>query len=330
VAGDTGFLIVGDGMKMIVEKIVDETADVRSFRLVRADGAPLAAYEPGAHVDVTAPGGITRQYSLCGAPGDTRAYTIAVKKEPLSRGGSRALHEAVTVGSELEVGQPRNLFALDTGATEHVLFAAGIGITPLLAMAYRLVDSGHAFTLHYFVRGPEYAAFADLLAAPPFAHHVRFHYGVDRGSMPRYLEACMKAASPHAHVYTCGPAPFMEAVVACAGQSRHEDAIHLEHFQAAAPAAGEAGDGAFEVAIASSGQVLPVPAGSTIVDVLAGAGIVIDTSCREGICGTCVVPLLDGTPDHRDNCLSKKEKAANDQICLCVSRACSARLVLDL
>jgi ferredoxin-NADP reductase len=319
-------------MKMIVEKIVDETAEVRSFRLVRADGARLEAYEPGAHVDVTAPGGVTRQYSLCGAPGDDRAYTIAVKKEPQSRGGSRALHEAVKVGSELEVGTARNLFALDPAATEHVLFAAGIGITPLLAMAYRLVERGHAFTLHYFVRSPEYAAFADLLAAPPFAHHVRFHYGVARADMPRYIDACMNAASPQAHVYTCGPAPFMDAVVACAVRSRGEEAVHLEHFQAAAPAvnASATGDAAFEVAIASSGQVLPVPAGSTIVDVLAGAGIVIDTSCREGICGTCVVPLLGGTPDHRDNCLSKKEKAANDQICLCVSRACSPRLVLDL
>lgn len=314
---------------MIVEKIVDETAEVRSFRLVRADGAALPAYEPGAHVDVTVPGGITRQYSLCGAPGDSGAYTIAVKKEPQSRGGSRALHEQVTLGSELEVGAPRNLFALDPGATEHLLFAAGIGITPLLSMAHRLVAQGQSFTLHYFVRGPEHAAFAELLAQPPFARHVRFHYGVPREQLAHYLHACIAAGAPHAHVYTCGPAPFMDAVVACANQSRGADAIHLEHFQAAEPAGAEA-DRAFEVALASSGQVLQVPTGSSIVDVLATAGIHIDTSCREGICGTCVVPLLEGTPEHRDNCLSRKEKAANDQICLCVSRASSARLVLDL
>lgn len=318
-------------MKMIVEQIVDETADVRSFRLVRADGARPEPYEPGAHVDVTGPGGITRQYSLCGSPDDARAYTIAVKKEAVSRGGSRALHEAVGVGGALEVGAPRNLFALDPAAPEHVLFGAGIGITPLLSMAYRLIGQGQAFTLHYFTRGPEHTAFADLLGAPPFAQHVRFHYGVQREAMAHYLDACLKAASPQAHVYTCGPAPFMAAVVASAAQSRGEDAIHLEHFQASAPAASSAGgDGAFEVTVASSGQTLLVPAATAIVDVLAKAGIHIDTSCREGICGTCVVPLLEGTPDHRDNCLSKKEKAANDQICLCISRAHSARLVLDL
>ncbi|SFV15090.1 PDR/VanB family oxidoreductase [Pseudoduganella namucuonensis] len=318
-------------MKLIVEKIVDETPDVRSFRLVRADGAPLARYEAGAHVDVTAPGGVTRQYSLCGSPGDAHAYTIAVKREAVSRGGSQALHERVSVRTELEVGAPRNLFALDPDAGEHVLFGAGIGITPLLAMAHQLIGEGKRFTLHYFTRAPEHTAFADLLGAPPFAHHVRFHYGVQQDAMAHYLDACMNAAGPDAHVYTCGPAPFMDAVVRCAARSRGEDAIHLEHFQAGAPAASSAGgDGPFEVQLAGSGRIVPVPAGTAIVDALAAIGVAIDTSCREGICGTCVVPLLEGEPDHRDNCLSKKEKARNDQICLCVSRARSARLVLDL
>jgi ferredoxin-NADP reductase len=317
-------------MKMIVEKIVNETPDIRSFRLVRPDGGKLTPYEPGAHVDVTVPGGPTRQYSLCGAPEDDCAYTIAVKKEPASRGGSRALHEEVAERSELEVGAPRNLFALDPAASEHVLFGAGIGITPLLAMAWRLAAEGRAFTLHYFTRGPEHTAFADLLGEPPFARHVRFHYGVKREDMAHYLDACLNAASPDAHVYTCGPAPFMDAVVACAAKSRSEDAIHLEHFQAAPVVADAGGDNPFEVTLASSGATLVVPADRAIVDVLADAGVTIDTSCREGICGTCVVPVLDGMPDHRDHCLSKKEKAANDQICLCVSRARSARLVLDL
>lgn len=319
-------------MKLIVDKIIDETGDVRSFRLVSADGAALPQYEPGAHVDVTGPTGVMRQYSLCGPLDDLHAYTIAVKKEPSSRGGSTALHDAVQVGSELEIGVPRNLFALDSGAKEHVLFGAGIGVTPLLSMAYRLIGRGEKFTLHYFARAREYAAFADLLDVLPFAGNVRFHYGVQRANMARYLQACLDAADPQAHVYTCGPAPFMDAVVASASRSRPEEAIHLEHFKAveARPAAEGHGDGAFEVKLASSGQVMQIPVGISIVDVLAQAGICIDTSCREGICGTCVVPLLEGEPDHRDNCLSKKEKAANDQICTCVSRARSGMLVLDL
>ncbi|EJL92146.1 flavodoxin reductase family protein [Herbaspirillum sp. CF444] len=318
-------------MKLIVDHITDETGDIRSFRLVSPDGAALPPYEPGAHVDVTGPTGVMRQYSLCGPLDDVHAYTIAVKKEVASRGGSAALHDAVGVGSALEVGAPRNLFALHGEASGHLLFGAGIGVTPLLSMAYRLTAQGQQFTLHYFARAREYAAFADLLDAPPFAGNVRFHYGVQGQEMAHYLQACLDAADPQAHVYTCGPAPFMDAVVACAALSRPEEAIHLEHFQAATPAtASTGGDGAFEVKLASSGQVLQIPVGIPIVDVLSKAGICIDTSCREGICGTCVVPLLEGEPDHRDNCLSKKEKAANDQICTCVSRARSGMLVLDL
>ncbi|MBV8622767.1 MAG: ferredoxin reductase, partial [Herbaspirillum sp.] len=103
-------------MKLIVDRLTDETGDIRSFRLVRADGAPLPAYEPGAHIDITGPTGIVRQYSLCGPLEDRCGYTIAVKREPASRGGSAALHDAVQVGMELEVGTPRNLFALDASA----------------------------------------------------------------------------------------------------------------------------------------------------------------------------------------------------------------------
>jgi ferredoxin-NADP reductase len=321
-------------MKLIVDKITDETGDIRSFRLVSPDRAALPLYEPGAHIDVTGPTGVMRQYSLCGPLDDVHGYTIAVKKEVASRGGSLALHDAVQVGSTLEVGVPRNLFALDASATEHVLLGAGIGVTPLLSMAYRLLARGETFTLHYFVRAREHAAFADLLDTPPFSGKVRFHYGVPPADMAHYLQACLDAAPSQAHVYTCGPAPFMDAVVACAARNRPEEFIHLEHFAAApAPIAADGespGDGAFEVRLASSGKVLQIPIGIPIVDVLSQHGINIDTSCREGICGTCVVPLLEGEPDHRDNCLSKKEKAANDQICTCVSRARSGLLVLDL
>jgi ferredoxin-NADP reductase len=316
-------------MKLIVDRITDETADIRSFRLVHPDGAALPAYEPGAHVDVLGPTGITRQYSLCGPPDDVHAYWVAVKRETQSRGGSAALHDAVTVGTTLDVGAPRNLFALDPAAPEHLLFGAGIGITPLLSMAYRLSASGERFTLHYFARARAHAAFAGVLDAAPFAGRVRFHYGVEPAQLEHALQACLEAGGDQAHVYTCGPGPFMQLVVACAARSRTEDAIHVEHFKAAETGAADGG-GAFELRLARSGRLLKVPAGISIVDVLDGAGIAIDTSCREGICGTCVVPLLEGEADHRDNCLSKKEKAANNQICTCVSRARSAMLVLDL
>lgn len=318
-------------MKLIVEKITVETPEIRIFRLKHPEGAALPSYAAGAHVDITGPSGITRQYSLCGHPADTASYVVAVKREADSRGGSVALHEHVSEGSMLEVGAPRNLFALDAQAPEHMLFGAGIGITPLLAMAYALAARGARYTLHYFVRAPEHAAFAELLASPPFAPHVRLHYGVAPAQLAQTLRAELARATTGAaaHVYTCGPAPFMELVVAAAGIDRPDDQIHLEHFQAA-PAEADAVDREFELELASSGRVLAVPIGASIIEVLAKEGITIDTSCREGICGTCVVPVLEGVPEHRDHCLSKKEKSANNQICACVSRAHSARLVLDL
>ncbi|MEX3772746.1 2Fe-2S iron-sulfur cluster-binding protein [Pseudomonas sp. MYb118] len=314
-------------MKVKIERIVDEALDIRSFRLVRSDGQPLDTYEPGAHVDLTGPTGVTRQYSLCSPPQDRRAYLVAVKKEAQSRGGSAALHE-VQEGTELEMGAPRNLFRLDAEASEHVLCAAGIGVTPLLSMAYRLAETGQPWRLHYFARSPQYAAFSALLAET-FAGHVQFHYGVEPADMDAVLTQCLEQAGSAAHVYTCGPAPFMNKVVEVASRSRGDEAIHLEHFQAD-PAANAGPSGGFEVELASSGVVLQVPANTSLVDVLQAHGCDIDTECREGICGTCVVEVLDGVPEHRDNCLSNKEKASNKQICACVSRALSARLVLDI
>jgi ferredoxin-NADP reductase len=316
-------------MRLIVHTIRDEAAGIRSFRLVPPQGQPLPPYEPGAHVDITGPTGVRRQYSLCGDPADRQAYVIAVKLEQASRGGSSALHGSVAVGDTLEVGAPRNLFTLAPAASEHLLFGAGIGITPLLSMAYSLQEQGQRYTLHYFARSPEFAAYAGLLADGPFAANVRFHYGVLPGAIASTLATCF-SGDAGTHAYTCGPAPFMEQVVAAAAAAGlPEDAMHLEHFQAQAMAA-PAGEQSFEVELAQSRRVLLVKPGVTIVDVLAQAGIQIDTSCREGICGTCVVPLLEGEPEHRDHCLSKKEKAANNQICACVSRSRSARLVLDL
>ncbi|WP_339487269.1 PDR/VanB family oxidoreductase [Pseudomonas sp. EL_65y_Pfl2_R95] len=316
-------------MKVRIEKIADEAQDIRSLRLVRVDGQPFEAYEPGAHVDITGPTGVTRQYSLCSPPDDGSAYLVAVKREAQSRGGSQALHELVEEGAELEIGVPRCLFRLDAAATSHVLIAAGIGVTPMLSMAYRLQASGQAYRLHYFARGPEFAAFATLLQMPPFADHVQFHFAVEPDQLEGALNECLQQADPLAHVYTCGPAPFMSKVVEVAARTRSEDAIHLEHFQAD-PAALEAATGSFEVELASSGVVLQVPQDSSLVDVLQAYGCDIDTECREGICGTCIVEVLEGEPEHRDNCLSNKEKAANKHICACVSRAKSARLVLDL
>ncbi|WP_106314340.1 PDR/VanB family oxidoreductase [Paraburkholderia sp. BL18I3N2] len=316
-----------------VDSVSDEAHGVRSFSVSRLDGQPFDHYEPGAHIDVTGPSGLTRQYSLCGDPDQRDAHLFAVKREDTSRGGSRSLHDDVTVGSELTIGAPRNLFRLAPGAEEHVLIAAGIGVTPLLSMAYRLLRQQERFVLHYFARSAEHAAFLPLLSRAPFSDYVKLHFGVAREQLDAVLGDCLANAREGTHVYTCGPAPFMERVVAIGETRIASEAIHLERF-AAEPVSTTSAEAAaldtFDVRIASSGATVRVDKDTTIVAALASIGIEVDTSCGEGVCGTCMVDVLSGTPEHRDHCLSKAERASGKVICCCISRATSPVLVLDL
>ncbi|MFM0217207.1 PDR/VanB family oxidoreductase [Paraburkholderia caledonica] len=317
-------------LKVRIDAVREEAHGVRSFSISRLDGLPFDCYEPGAHIDVTSPSGITRQYSLCGDPECLQSQIFAVKKEDHSRGGSRSLHEEVHVGTQLSVSAPRNLFRLHEGADEHVLIGAGIGITPLLSMAYRLSARKARFTLHYFARSESHAAFMPLFTQAPFDAHVKLHFGVERDDLPHALDACLRDARDNAHVYTCGPAPFMDLVVETAQKRLRAESIHLERFKADAAPAEEASLDSFDVQIASTGETVHVDAKTSIVDALASIGIEVDTSCGEGVCGTCTVDVVSGEPEHRDHCLSKSERASNSVICCCVSRSRSPVLVLDL
>jgi len=317
-------------LKVRVDALREEAHGVRSFSISRLDGLPFDGYDPGAHIDVTSPSGITRQYSLCGDPACVNSHVFAVKKEEQSRGGSRSLHEEVTVGTELSVGAPRNLFRLEESADEHILIGAGIGITPLLSMAYRLLARNARFTLHYFARSEVHAAFITLLTRAPFDQHVKLHVGVERETLRAELDACVRDAGTNTHVYTCGPAPFMDVVVEIAETRVPAEAIHLERFKAEPTTATGASLDCFDVRVASTGQTVRVDEKTSIVDALASIGIEVDTSCGEGVCGTCMVDVVSGEPEHRDHCLSKAERASNNVICCCISRSRSPVLVLDL
>jgi vanillate O-demethylase ferredoxin subunit len=86
----------------------------------------------------------------------------------------------------------------------------------------------------------------------------------------------------------------------------------------------------FHVRLARTGREVPVRASESVVDALRAHGVEIVTSCAQGVCGTCVTPVLEGEPDHWDLYLTPEEQAANDRFCPCVSRSRSALLVLDL
>ncbi|WP_371539488.1 PDR/VanB family oxidoreductase [Streptomyces sp. NBC_01023] len=314
-------------IRVRVSAVASETPRIRSLRLARADGVPFTPYRAGAHIDVRGPTGVLRQYSLCGPPDDPASLLIAVKRESPSRGGSEALHH-VAVGDLLEVGEPRNLLTLADDADQHILVAGGIGITPLLSMAYELHRRGAEFQLYYFAHSREEACFAELLEnRAEFRDRVHMKPGVPRAGQPAVLAEPAAAATPGSHVYTCGPQGFMDQVSAVFAPRVGADHVHVENFTAAA--IDTSGDQPFTVGLVT-GEEWEVPAGRSILSVLEENGIEVFKSCEEGICGSCVSGVLEGTPEHRDNCLSAADKASDTQIALCVSRAASDKLVIEL
>ncbi|MGW0038416.1 PDR/VanB family oxidoreductase [Gordonia sp. NPDC003376] len=311
---------------MRVADVVSETDSIRTLRLVRPDGASFTPYEAGAHVDVTGPTGVLRQYSLCSPPDDPASLLIAVKREPHSRGGSQALHE-VNPGDVLTIGRPRNLLSIADDADRHLLVAGGIGVTPLLSMAYALHSRAAEFTLVYFARSEEEMAFADLLRTrAEFVDRVHLEVGIPRSRHNGVLAGFTDTLTRASHVYTCGPQGFMDQVTAAFGPVVGGDHVHTENF--VATEIDTSGDRPFQVEL--DGAVYDVPAGRSILEVLEANGIEVFRSCKEGICGSCVSAVLDGIPDHRDHCLSASDKASNSEIALCVSRARSDRLVIEL
>ncbi len=309
-----------------------EAQDVCALELVPAESGKLPAFAAGAHVDVvlTGPGGdLIRQYSLCNAPGETHRYQIAVLREPQSRGGSDQVHDALAEGDLLRISVPRNHFALAPEAPHHLLFAGGIGITPLLAMAEQLSLQGAPFTLHHATRTRERTPFLQYIAAAPFAHKVIHHHSAGDGTQRLDIDATLAQAPAGSHLYVCGPQRFIDAVLASARTKGWSEArLHCEYFSAAA--IDTSGDGTFELEIASTGQIITVLAQQTTLQALQAAGLDIASSCEEGVCGTCLTGVKSGTPDHRDHYLTTEEQQANDQFLPCCSRARSARLVLNL
>jgi vanillate monooxygenase ferredoxin subunit len=318
----------GDLQVRVAAKVV-EADDIVSFELQSVDGSALPSFSAGSHIDVHVPGGLVRQYSLCNDPGESHRYQIAVLREAASRGGSVSMHDQVEPGTPLRISAPRNHFALAQGASEHLLLAGGIGITPLLCMAERLSVLGASFTLHYASRSKSRAAFVERIARSAFADRVHLHHDDGDPAQRLDLPAVLAAPAPGVHLYVCGPQGFMDAVLSQARMAGWAaEQLHSEYFGAAA-ARGD-GDSGFDVQLASSGRVVSVRADQTVIQALAAAGVHVSTSCEQGVCGTCLTRVLDGRPLHRDLYLTPEEQAANDQFLPCCSRASTPRLVLDL
>ncbi|WP_256832272.1 PDR/VanB family oxidoreductase [Pseudomonas sp. Pse1] len=315
---------------MISVRIADrkcEAHNIFSFELVSASGEALPPFSAGSHIDVHLPNGLIRQYSLFNSSQADHSYKIAVLLAPEGRGGSSAMHQ-LQIGQELKISQPRNLFPLSHEARRTLLFAGGIGITPILSMAERLSQIGTEFELHYYSRSSEHAAFAEQLKNCSFSDRVNLYFDSEPDTKPD-LASMLANRALDEHLFVCGPTGFMDFVLDTARTAGWGEArLHREYF--ANEAADTDSNQAFEITIASTQQVFNVPAERSILQVLMENDIEIPYSCEQGVCGTCLVRVLEGTPDHRDLYLSASERSANDQILTCCSRAHGKKLVLDI
>jgi tetrachlorobenzoquinone reductase len=321
-------VMLKDVVELQVKRIGFEAENVNSYELGAPGGDDLMPFTAGSHIDLHLSNGLIRSYSLVNDQGERHRYVIAVNNSAASRGGSHFMHSEVRAGDTLVVSRPRNNFPLNEDADHSVLIAGGIGITPLLSMGRRLETLGRSWELFYAARTRSSAAFLGDLAA--LRSNTRLNINVDfddeRSGRVFDLPAIVRRTPAHAHLYCCGPLPMLEAFE-MAAEHRPANTVHVEYFQGKEPPAVAGG---FEIELARSKRTIFVQAGQTILDALRDAGIAVNFSCAEGVCGTCETRVLEGVPEHRDQFMSPAERAANKTVMICCSGSLSKTLVLDL
>lgn len=314
----------------MIDVVVMSTAQVadgvRALELAAADGGPLPGFSAGDHIDLVLGPRMVRSYSLAGAPEpEPSRYRVAVALVKDGRGGSRAVHETLRPGSRLSVSEPVSTFRLAESAKHTVLIAGGIGITPILSMAYQLSRTGASWEAHYAAASRPAAAFlGELAALDDGAAHA--YLRDEDGPRSLKIASVIADAPPDAHVYCCGPARMLDDFTDATRQLDSER-VHLERFAGGADPAPAHG---LTVELARSAMTLQIADDQTILDAVLDAGVDVAFSCMEGICGTCRTRVLAGVPDHRDFVLSDAERAAGDAMTICCSRSKGDRLVLDI
>lgn len=302
------------GIRVFVEGKQELADGVVGLTLRALDAGDLPAWEPGAHIDLVLGDGVVRQYSLCGDPADARAWRVGVLKEGV---GSTLVHERVRVGDRLTVRGPRNHFVFEE-APRYLFLAGGIGITPILPMVAAAEAAGAEWRLLYGGRRRSAMAFLDELRA--YGDRVEIRPQDEFGLLD--LEGALSDATSDTLVYCCGPEPMLAAVEALGSGS-----LRTERFSPK-PVTGV--DEPFDVELTLSGRSLRIEPGRSILETVEKAGVDVLSSCREGTCGTCETPVLEGEPDHRDSVLTEEERADGGFMMICVSRARGSRLVLEL
>ena len=317
-----------------VTQMTWEAEGVVSIRLARIESNdPLPAWTPGAHIDVYVPDGTTRQYSLCGDPRDLSSWQIAVLREPESRGGSTFLHDQLRVGDRLLVTRPEEPLRPGGGAC-HALIAGGIGITPIMAMAEELARPGRPYS-------------PDLRRPNRGVHGVPGAAGVagrpGHATSPRTPTAGPTSAADRRRLAGgWAGLRLRSAAAAAGGRGRGRGGVRAgpgrRPLRALLPCRGRACGArsrrwtARPTSWCSPSPVTPCGSSRTRTSSTScsRSGIEVENDCRDGICGSCITPVLAGNVDHRDLVLTKREQAAMDQMLICCSRPTCERLELRL
>jgi ferredoxin-NADP reductase len=311
-----------------LSKIEDVARDTKLYTFGRVDGARLPAYKPGAHIDLHLPNGLLRQFSLVVPASDPESYTVGVKRDENSRGGSRYIIDEMKVGDQIKISAPRNNFPLVENAEHVVLIAGGIGITPIWCMAQQLATLGRSWKIHFACRSQADMAFLSELKKLD-AKFVHLHFDDEAGGKVMDLAAAIAEAPADAHFYCCGPNPMLKAFEAAAA-SRPRANVHVEYFTPKEDAAAAGTIGGFWVELARSGEEYYIPPGKKVLEVLFDAGVDVDYSCELGICGACETKVISGIPEHHDSVLSEEEQASNEKVMICCCGCKTERLVLDM
>lgn len=313
-------------MRLCIASITDAAQGIRSFELVSPDGADLPPFTAGSHIKIQVPNGLIRKYSLCNDPNDTSRYVITVKRDANGQGGSMSMVDDAKVGDIMATSLPDNAFPLVENASSYIFIAGGIGITPILSMIRSFGELPPApWKLYYFTQSPETTAFIDELTSPELRRNVVIHHDFGDPSKSYDLWPVLERPKSGAHIYCCGPRGLMEGVRDMAGHWTRSN-VHFESFNDGGGVRPD--DKPFIVKLAKSGKTFEVPVGQTILSVLREGGCDVRASCESGTCGTCRTRMLTGEADHRDMVLMPEEM--DSQIMVCVSRAKSPEIVLDL
>ncbi|GAB06320.1 2Fe-2S iron-sulfur cluster binding domain-containing protein [Gordonia amarae] len=306
----------GGAATLVVRDITDQSGDIRSFTFAAPDGAPLPAFVAGSHLVVRA-GERTNAYSLTSDGTAPTEYSISVLRVAGGNGGSRWLHDELSVGDSVEVIMPRSAFAPLAAARKHLLIAGGIGITPMISHLRAARRWGRTSQVLYVHREVSPAHLDDLAALSDGAD-CEIETFTSRDAFISRLATALRGQPVGTHLYVCGPSAMIDGVVEAAevgGWPRSR--IHAELFGTDALDPGEP----FEVRLGSDGRILSVSSGVSMLEALETGGIEVRNLCRQGVCGECRIPVTSGTPLHRDHYLSDEEKHAGDVIMPCVSRA---------